>query len=94
MTTFRWTPRRREELRQLRKDGFSWADVGTMLGCGREEAIAEDRRQRKQAQQVHAVAIVPRPAPAPPPPGIQRKLIDLSNAPSAMEEAAKRWAKQ
>lgn len=35
---------------------------------------------------------VPRPAPRPVMPGERAALIDISKAPSMMEEAAKRWA--
>lgn len=92
MTKFRWTERRRAELARLRDDEFTFQEIARMMGCSREEAITEHRRLRTAKPEACEIARVPRP-PAPAPTPARRPLIDLSKAPSAMEQAAASWRK-
>lgn len=87
--SFRWTPARDRALRENVRDGFTLKEAATMIGCGctREDAAARIRALREQDRAADLTA-VPRP-PAPPPNG--RTLIDLSRAPSSMEQAAAGW---
>lgn len=63
-----------------------------MMGCSRDDALAEHRRMQSGSADAHDVARVPRPpVPVPAPTPTRRPLIDLSKAPSAMEQAAASW---
>jgi hypothetical protein len=79
---FRWNDRRDRYLREARQNKFTFAEAGRMVGCTAEEARARWQELRAAAPvSTAAVATVERPVFVPRP-----KLIDLSKAPSAMEQ--------
>lgn len=92
---FRWTPRRDAELQSLRAVDFSYRDIGNMLGCSREEAIARMAQLRRAPAPAPDFKAVPRPPETPRPATVQRpQLIDLRKAPSSMEMQAAAWGKR
>jgi hypothetical protein len=87
--SFRWTPKRDQALRSARADGFSFHDAANMVGGGASEGDARTRmRELRALPATQGNVAVPRPAaPAP----ARSGLIDLSKAPSSMEQQASRW---
>lgn len=95
MSAFRWTAARDRELRANRHEGFSWRDTARLIGCTEAEAKARLRALRGSSDAsgagVEKQGCVRVPAPVR---VVKAGLIDLTHAPSMMEQAAARWNAQ
>jgi hypothetical protein len=81
MRGFIWTAARDRQLRDMRHEGRSPAEIARVLGCDVEHVNARSGHQLAQTRRASAdVAIVPRPVAVRHP-----GLIDISKAPSALE---------
>ena len=101
MSVFHWTAKRDAELRAIIADGFTHREAANMLGFGVLDGADVTRRLRLLRQtgrrgHVQGNVEVPRPPAPPPAPATRpnaRPLIDLSRAPSSMEQRFGRSAR-